>query len=129
MTESPTWLEEFGVKSGSSEQSNVVSMFQLGNIPGSLLAFFLADNFGRLRTVQICSLLWILGTAVWITSSPSLNQTLAGRFVAGELNCPSLRLKLYANHLPLQVSVSVASLSFAQLSLPRLHQEPFVVLQ
>lgn len=84
MTESPTWQREFGVESGSSDHSNVVSMFQLGNIPGSLLAFFLADNFGRLRTVQICSLLWILGTAIWITSSPSLNQTLAGRFVAGK---------------------------------------------
>lgn len=58
-------------------------MFQLGNIPGSLLAFFVADYLGRLRSIQIACLLWILGSAIWITSDGSLGQTLAGRFIAG----------------------------------------------
>lgn len=104
MTESAAWRREFNVESGSADQvsiistcfkeaqslivifvqqSNVVSQFQLGNLAGSLLAFFLVDNLGRLRTIQACCLIWILGTAVWITANGSLGQTLAGRFVAG----------------------------------------------
>lgn len=83
MTESPSWQREFNVESGSAAQSNIVSMLQLGNIPGSLLTFFIVDRIGRIRTVQLCSLLWILGSAIWITSAGSVGQTLAGRFVAG----------------------------------------------
>lgn len=83
MTASKSWQNEYHVLKGSSQQSNVVSMVQIGNIPGSLLAFVLTDKLGRIRTVQILCLIWILGTAVWITSNGSVGQTLGGRFVAG----------------------------------------------
>lgn len=35
MTESESWLHQFHVENGSSQQSNVVSMLQLGCIPGT----------------------------------------------------------------------------------------------
>lgn len=59
-------------------------MWHLLNLrEGSLLAFILADKIGRLRTVQVSCLVWILGTAIWITSNGSVGQTLGGRFIAG----------------------------------------------
>jgi len=83
MTSSEAWKNAFHVEEGSSQQSNVVSMVQLGNIPGSLLTFILVDKIGRIRSIQACCLIWILGTAIWITSNGNLGQTLGGRFIAG----------------------------------------------
>lgn len=83
LTGSKEWLNEFKVANGSGAQSNVVSMVQLGNIPGALLAFFAVDRIGRLNTIRVCALIWILGIAIWITSAGSLGQTYGGRFVAG----------------------------------------------
>lgn len=83
MTSSDAWKSIFHVKEGSSQQSNVVSMVQLGNIPGSLLTFILADKIGRIRSIQVCCLTWIIGNAIWITSNGNLGQTLGGRFIAG----------------------------------------------
>jgi len=81
------WLKLYGITNGSSAQSNVVSMVQLGCVLGSLLAFFCVDWFGRLRTCQLCTIVWIIGTTIWITSTqggPSgLSQMYAGRFIAG----------------------------------------------
>lgn len=81
------WLELYGITNGSSAQSNIVSMVQLGCILGSLLAFFCVDWFGRLRTCQLCTIVWIVGTVIWISSTqggPSgLSQMYAGRFIAG----------------------------------------------
>ncbi|PWN46655.1 MFS general substrate transporter [Violaceomyces palustris] len=83
VSSSKSWLQRFQVQDGSSAQSNVVSMVQLGSIPGSLLAFLVVDQLGRLRTSQICCLLWLVGNTVWITSPGSVGQVLAGRFVSG----------------------------------------------
>lgn len=62
-------------------------MVQIGCVLGALLAFFLVDHLGRLRTSQVCILFWLAGITIWITSyrggASGLAQVYAGRFVAG----------------------------------------------
>ncbi|PWN87989.1 quinate permease [Acaromyces ingoldii] len=81
------WLRTYGIQDGSAAQSNVVSMVQIGCVLGALLAFFVVDHLGRLRTSQVCILFWLAGITIWITSyrggASGLAQVYAGRFVAG----------------------------------------------
>ncbi|BCS20828.1 uncharacterized protein APUU_21260A [Aspergillus puulaauensis] len=63
--------------------SNITSIVQLGSLPGALLAFFSSDWIGPLWTMRQICLLWVTGVAVTITSNGSLDQLLAGRFLAG----------------------------------------------
>ncbi|PKI83998.1 hypothetical protein MVES_002295 [Malassezia vespertilionis] len=100
MTSSQAWLSEFHVEDKSSQQSNVVSMSQLGSIAGALLAFFAVDKLGRLQTARLCCVVWIIGVVIWITSAGSVGQTYAGRFIAGiafgaiPVTCPSFLVEL-----------------------------------
>lgn len=81
------WLRTYGIQDGGAAQSNVVSMVQIGCVLGALLAFFVVDHLGRLRTSQVCILFWLAGITIWITSyrggASGLAQVYAGRFVAG----------------------------------------------
>jgi MFS family permease len=83
-----SFKEEFGLENGSEHhqaqvESNITSMVQIGSIAGSLLAFFLCDKIGRVRSLQILCLLWLVGFIIVITSHGSVGQVLAGRFIAG----------------------------------------------
>ncbi|EWG55361.1 hypothetical protein FVEG_13371 [Fusarium verticillioides 7600] len=83
-----SFKEEFGLDHGSEEhqaqvESNITSMVQIGSIAGSLLAFFLCDKIGRVRSLQFLCMLWLVGFIIVITSHGSVGQVLAGRFIAG----------------------------------------------
>ncbi|EGU87379.1 hypothetical protein NW760_010869 [Fusarium oxysporum] len=83
-----SFQEEFGLDHGSEEhqaqvESNITSMVQIGSIAGSLLAFFLCDKIGRVRSLQFLCLLWLVGFIIVVTSHGSVGQVLAGRFIAG----------------------------------------------
>lgn len=83
-----SFKDEFGLDKGSSHEqaqleSNITSMVQLGSIVGSLLAFFLCDRFGRVRSLQVLCLLWLVGFVIVVVSHGNTGQVLAGRFIAG----------------------------------------------
>ncbi|KAL2843726.1 general substrate transporter [Aspergillus pseudoustus] len=83
-----SFKDEFHLEEGSAGHqadvlSNITSMVQLGSIAGSLLAFFTCDRLGRVRSLQVLSLLWLVGFIIVVTSHGSVGQVLGGRFIAG----------------------------------------------
>lgn len=84
----PSFRHEFDIEMGSKRHranvvSNITSMLQLGCIAGSLLAFKLCDKLGRVRTLRLLCILWLLGFIIVIVSPGNVGQVLAGRFIAG----------------------------------------------
>ncbi|KIA75367.1 hypothetical protein HK57_00150 [Aspergillus ustus] len=67
----------------ASRKANISSFGVLGAAFGSLLALFLADRLGRLRSWQLFVLLWATGTFVQIFSSGILGLILFARIWAG----------------------------------------------
>ncbi|KAI3403187.2 hypothetical protein KGF56_004076 [Candida oxycetoniae] len=63
-------------------QSNIVSMVHVGAIGGALVATKLIDFFGRVRSLQIICIVYLVGVIVQMTSK-NLGQLYAGRFVEG----------------------------------------------
>lgn len=86
-----SFIKTFGFDDNSPQEATIASQLQLGSVAGSAIAFFLCDRLGRLRTSMLACLLWLFGTAIWMTSagvngthSPgNYQQLLAGRFIAG----------------------------------------------
>ncbi|CAO1638665.1 unnamed protein product [Sympodiomycopsis kandeliae] len=78
-----SFQESFGITSSGTAASNIISLMTICAIGGSLLAFALVDTVGRLRTLQISCLFWMVGTAIWISSDGRLGQLYAGRAIAG----------------------------------------------
>ncbi|KAM0499061.1 hypothetical protein ACHAP8_005765 [Fusarium lateritium] len=83
-----SFKSEFDLDAGSEHhqaqvESNITSMVQIGSIAGSLLAFFICDKIGRVRSLQVLCLLWLVGFIIVVTSHGSVGQVLAGRFIAG----------------------------------------------
>ncbi|SYW80273.1 related to Quinate permease [Ustilago bromivora] len=86
-----SFIDTFGFDDNSPQEATIASQLQLGSVAGSAIAFFLCDRLGRLRTSMLACLLWIFGTAIWMTSAGvngthhpgNYNQLLAGRFIAG----------------------------------------------
>lgn len=83
-----SFVDEFKMDSGSENHqadvlSNITSMVQLGSIVGSLLAFFICDTLGRVRTLQVLCVLWLVGFIIVVVSHGNVGQVLAGRFIAG----------------------------------------------
>ncbi len=62
--------------------SNITSMVQIGCVAGSIISFFIVDIIGRLRSLQLLCVLWIVGVVIQITSN-DIGQLYAGRFIAG----------------------------------------------
>ena len=79
----PAFIKSYGIANGSAMQSNITSMGQLGAIPGSIIAWWTSDKFGRLNSCRITCLIWIVGTIVWMTSAGNVGQLIAGRFISG----------------------------------------------
>ncbi|SNX85661.1 related to Quinate permease [Melanopsichium pennsylvanicum] len=86
-----SFVNTFGFDDNSPQEATIASQLQLGSVAGSAIAFFLCDRLGRLRTSMLACLLWIFGTAIWMTSAGihgthqpgNYHQLLAGRFIAG----------------------------------------------
>ncbi|OJJ07809.1 hypothetical protein ASPVEDRAFT_107389, partial [Aspergillus versicolor CBS 583.65] len=88
MTSLQSFKDEFRLEEGSEGHqanvlSNITSMVQLGSIAGSLLAFLICDRLGRVRSLQVLCLLWLVGFIIVVVSHGNVPQILAGRFIAG----------------------------------------------
>jgi MFS family permease len=88
MVSMQSFKDDFNLEEGSEQHqadvlSNITSMVQLGSIVGSLLAFFVCDRVGRVRTLQLLCVLWLAGFIIVITSQGNTGQLIAGRFFAG----------------------------------------------
>lgn len=85
-----SFIGEFDLKADyltSSERanrlSNITSMVHIGSIPGALFAFVLCEKIGLLWSMRQLCLLWLAGVIIVITSTGTLGQLYAGRFVMG----------------------------------------------
>jgi MFS family permease len=58
-------------------------MVHIGSIPGALIAFLVCEHIGMLWSMRQLCLLWLIGVVIVITSSGSIGQIYAGRFVMG----------------------------------------------
>ena len=63
-------------------KSNITSMVQLGSIGGCIIAMFVVDRFGRIRSLQAACVLWIAAAIIQITST-NVGQLYAGRLIEG----------------------------------------------
>ena len=69
----------------ANKLGNITAMVQIGSVAGAIIAFVMTDKLGRLwATRQLC-LVWMIGMAIFISSSAtgSIGQLYAGRFIAG----------------------------------------------
>lgn len=55
----------------------------LTHVRGTILAFFVHDHIGRVKSLQLLCVLWISGFVICITSFGNYGQLLAGRFIGG----------------------------------------------
>ncbi|KAJ5989666.1 Major facilitator superfamily domain general substrate transporter [Penicillium waksmanii] len=83
-----SFKDEFHLKNGSqnhqaSTLSNITRMVQLGSIVGPFLTFLICDKLGRVQTLRILSVLWLVGFIIVVASHGNLGQVLGGRFIAG----------------------------------------------
>lgn len=65
--------------------SNIKAMVQLGAILGAIIATFLVDKLGRLRSLQLSCFTMLITTIIQITSK-TVGQLYAGRFLEGALS-------------------------------------------
>ncbi|CAH6722017.1 hexose transporter Hxt9p [[Candida] jaroonii] len=65
-------------------KSNITAMVQLGSIGGAVIASFLVDWVGRVRSMQIVCVCWIVAVIIQITSR-TLGQLYVGRLLEGLL--------------------------------------------
>lgn len=63
-------------------KSNITSMVQLGSIGGALIAMYVVDKFGRIRSLQAICFFWIISVIIQITAR-SIGQLYAGRLLEG----------------------------------------------
>lgn len=66
----------------SSLKSNITAMVQLGSIGGCILAMFLVDKLGRVRSLQVVCIIWTCAAIIQITST-NVGQLYAGRLIEG----------------------------------------------
>ncbi|RLV91223.1 Quinate permease [Spathaspora sp. JA1] len=85
----PSFISKFGLNDPNKSadylanlKSNITSMVQLGSIGGALIAMKTVDYFGRVRSLQIICIIWIIGAIIQITAS-NLGQLYAGRLIEG----------------------------------------------
>ncbi|CAP86904.1 Pc20g15750 [Penicillium rubens Wisconsin 54-1255] len=85
-----SFIDEFHIQGSeldSSQQanllSNITSMVHIASIPGALIALFLCGRIGLLWSMRELCMFWMLGSIIVITSTGSLGQLYAGRFIMG----------------------------------------------
>jgi MFS family permease len=81
----PGFSAEFGITSASNpgQVSNFVSLVYIGCGVGAALSFFINDRVGRLWSLRLYSLIWIIGQMIAVGSQGNLKTMYAGRIVAG----------------------------------------------
>lgn len=67
----------------AQKTGNIAAMVQIGSVAGALLAFIVSDRIGRIWATRQLTLVWIIGTVVYVTAKGNYGQILAGRFVMG----------------------------------------------
>lgn len=66
----------------SNLKSNITAMVQLGSIGGCILAMFLVDKLGKVRSLTFVCIIWICAAIIQITST-NIGQLYAGRLIEG----------------------------------------------
>ena len=76
----PAFIEYFGFT--STTLGALGSSYYGGNFIGNIVNFYLPDKIGRVRTIQLASVISILGSALQ-TGAPSIGVLMAGRVIGG----------------------------------------------
>ncbi|TVY53220.1 Quinate permease [Lachnellula cervina] len=84
----PSFMKAYGIaklsaKDKANLQSNIVSTLQGGCFFGSLIAYYIADRWGRKPALLIASMVTILGIIVQCSSDGHVAALYVGRLVAG----------------------------------------------
>ena len=67
----------------AQKTGNITAMVQIGSVAGALIAFLACDRIGRIWATRQLTIVWTIGTIVYITANGNYGQILAGRFVMG----------------------------------------------
>ncbi|KAI0155692.1 general substrate transporter [Pestalotiopsis sp. NC0098] len=80
----PGFQQYFGISSGSNskEISNFVSIVYIGCGVGAALSFFINDRIGRLWSLRLYMLIWVIGQLIAVFA-PNLATLYAARIIAG----------------------------------------------
>uniref|UniRef100_A0A060TB35 ARAD1B12496p n=1 Tax=Blastobotrys adeninivorans TaxID=409370 RepID=A0A060TB35_BLAAD len=81
----------------SIAQGGITASMAGGSFLGSLVAGFISDKLGRRPTIQISSIIWIIGAAIQC-SAQNQGQLIAGRVIAG------LAIGLASTQVPVYVA-------------------------
>ncbi|KAH0613685.1 uncharacterized protein H6S33_005571 [Morchella sextelata] len=101
----PNFHEEFHLPPTGTEEynfivANIVSCFQGGTFFGALMGYPLTERFGRIPTLRVASLIFIVGSAMQTWANGSLGLMYAGRFIAGlGIGGTSLLIPLYLSEI------------------------------
>jgi MFS family permease len=80
-----SFRSEFGLsaKGSANLDANIVSTLQAGCFVGALAAGWVAEKFGRRKTLIGCAVVAIVGTVMQAAAAGRLGSLYAGRFVSG----------------------------------------------
>ena len=73
--------KDFGHPNANT-QGLIVSVYQLGNVGGSLAIFFVGDYFGRKRSILLATIIMMIG-AILQTASVNRGMMYAARVITG----------------------------------------------
>nr|AHA12287.1 DEHU transporter 1 [Asteromyces cruciatus] len=84
----PSFQEKFGLAEKSESEladveSNIVSVLQAGCFAGSLIAYWIADRWGRKPSLLASAAMSTIGVVIQTASSGHLAALFVGRFLAG----------------------------------------------
>src|SRR5258706_9519629 len=76
----------------ANTQGLIVSVYQLGNVGGSLAAFFLGDWLGRKKAILYATLIMLVG-AILQTASTSVGMMYAARVITGIVSLSTIQMQ------------------------------------
>ncbi|CCH58587.1 hypothetical protein TBLA_0A07970 [Henningerozyma blattae CBS 6284] len=99
----------------------ITSMTSLGSFLASLIAFALADHYGRKFTLALCSCIFIIAS-LWMALSTTLTYLVIGRFIVGlAIGTVAQCIPVYLSEMapaPIRgkiLTLNVVSITFGQL--------------
>ncbi|KAL4802180.1 general substrate transporter [Aspergillus unguis] len=72
----------FQVGGGNYKQGGITCAMPFGSLVGALVSSFFADKYSRVRTVQVSSILWIIGS-IFQCAANGIALLVVGRVIAG----------------------------------------------
>ncbi|PLB36840.1 sugar porter family MFS transporter [Aspergillus candidus] len=72
----------FQVGSGQYKQGAITCAMPFGSLAGALVSSFFADRYSRVLTIQMSTILWILGS-IFMAASNGIALLVVGRVIAG----------------------------------------------